>query len=350
MKQLFFLLMFVSVLSLIACDDTVDVGTVIESIEGRAALLGVPESVPPEPPPAVVHRTLPPDVLAAMKYNSERLAIPRQLKRVLEYTGTNPYQLQAKQGLLEKGVTDLEGFHAWQQAFYVRYIDAGGVAIVGPDTVADRYFLLAREAILVMTAKRPELRNQVLSKHRKFYMVLVNDYLEYNDIPEKLTPGFINSNDFRLPYCNGGSGPNAISRYGYCWAPVRHAPVVAAIRTVVHEFAHAIEITKWGLDPTFKEQAEQAWKRSKELGTWEGTDLNRVSYFEYWAEAVELWFFDIGTCNETSTLGKALFQTYDDLFQRDPLLFELLDEWFPRVSLVRPGDERLQPVTCRFLQ
>ena len=341
MKQLFFLLMFVSVLSLIACDDTVDVGTVIESIEGREALLGVPESVPPEPPPAVIHESPPPEVLAAMKLLANRSA--DNLLEILAYTGTDSFALERKRLLIEKGVTDMMGLYAWQKDFY-RYIDAEGIAIVGPKTVTDREFRLAREAIVVMTSKRPELRNRVLSKHGKFFMVLVSDYKENHAMPYRLIPNNWQDLPVTLPGCNANVGMSAEAIRGYCWAPVRRQPnnKFGPMRTLLHEFAHGTDESIEALSPTFAGRMQAAWETSRQLGTWDGTDLNRNHWREYWAEAIEAWFYDIGPCHNYSNFGRILIDTYDDLFQRDPLLFELLDEWFPRISLRRSEELSVQ--------
>ena len=45
---------------------------------------------------------------------------------------------------------------------------------------------------------------------------------------------------------------------------------------------------------------------------------------EYWAEGVHTWFYDIGPDRQ--------FPTYADFATHDPLLDELLDEWFAKDS------------------
>ena len=188
--------MIVCSLYVVACDDAVDIGSIFESAEPiespDSPLMKSPIQLPSEPPSVVVHRELPPDVLLAMKRNAEDVSwFIERLRTDETFLSTfNPEGVRILKEflLVEKGLTDAESIHEWQKEFYTRYIDAGGVAIVGPDTVTDREYLLAREAILVMTSKRPELRDRVQSKHGKFYMILVGDYLEASDIPEKLDP------------------------------------------------------------------------------------------------------------------------------------------------------------------
>ena len=58
--------------------------------------------------------------------------------------------------------------HALQKAYYNRYINAGGIAIVGNAVVEDKHFLAARGLILVMTSRYPALRDRLLSRHGSF--------------------------------------------------------------------------------------------------------------------------------------------------------------------------------------
>ena len=54
-----------------------------------------------------------------------------------------------------------------QREYYTKYIDAGGVAIIGHARVDDVHFYNAREVILTMTSKRPEIRER-LTPHYKY--------------------------------------------------------------------------------------------------------------------------------------------------------------------------------------
>ena len=63
-------------------------------------------------------------------------------------------------------------------AYYTKYIDAGGIAIVGNHYVRDEQFYVAREVILHMTSKRPELREPLSlnsgDENRRFRVILIN--------------------------------------------------------------------------------------------------------------------------------------------------------------------------------
>ena len=246
----------------------------------------------------------------------------------------------------DAAVIRAEQIKAAQEAFYTKYIDAGGIAIVGNAEVADKHLLEARQIVLIMTSKFPVLRERLLSRHGSFYLVLIQPTRED-----------INRWSFALPEDNGnrvwpGCHTNVYWRLesvmGYCFAPVIGYP--AALRVFVHEFAHALEseidLLQPGLvdrawleegvhlplhealksNPGFRDRLQHAYNTAYARGTWQGEYAN-VNYAEYWAEGVEMWFYDIGQ-------GRR-FETYEAFFKRDPLLAELLSKWFPDVSFPR---------------
>ena len=49
-------------------------------------------------------------------------------------------------------------FRREREAYYKKYISAGGIAIMGNRYIEDRFFYAARDIALGMTSKRPELR------------------------------------------------------------------------------------------------------------------------------------------------------------------------------------------------
>ena len=272
----------------------------------------------------VVETTLPDEVLVAMKVQADRLS--DLVQRRLRYTGTDPYRLQSQQWMRENGLADVD-FHAQQQAFYTRYIDAGGIAIVGPANVKEKYFVYAREAVLVMTLKFPELRDRLLSEHEKFYMVMVADWNYIEDIPEyQLHPSLQNDDpwdDFFAATCRISNGPGLPHVIGYCQTVVAN-PFQPA-RNFVHEFAHALEFEMEFLKPGFQDRLREAYAvEAVPRGVaW--------PWYEYWAFMVQAWFHSIGP--------NGIYPTYEAFFQERPLSAAMLDEWFPRMSLAQCRDE-----------
>ena len=257
-----------------------------------------------------VETEIPAEVLAAMKIQADVMSA--RVTNILAQTDEQWVEIQ--QYLIENNFADID-FHAQQKAFYTRYIDAGGIAIIGTDTVTDENFLGARDVILVMTSKHPELKERLLSKHGGFYMAIVADRDDVFDIPEyQLHPTRLNddpSDDLWLSgTCTVGKGPRRPIWGGYCFAETEG---VSRHRIFAHEFAHALEYEMDRLKPGFFERLiEISEKEAKPRGIdW--------PFYEYWAAGVEAWFYSIPP------------DGYEDFFQKFPLLAELLDEWFPRV-------------------
>jgi len=261
---------------------------------------------------------------------------------------------------LDKRFKELEEAPEWlldqislidaKRAYYTKYIDANGVVIMGHDLVDDAHFYNAREVILTMTSKRPELRDRLTPHYEyaiagsttgpksptRFRMVLFEfSSEEFPPLPEK-PGGFGNAGSCGL-YCTAG-----VSDWmGRFWTDYS---------VVVHEFAHAIhyaindfhipgnpihdEINK--LDPTFQARLEAAYDVAKanaveerpvlhdKYATW---DYAMTNVKEYWAVGVAYWFEYVALEYE----GERLY--HDSFLKKDPLLYALLDEWFPLLSV-----------------
>ena len=236
----------------------------------------------------------------------------------------------ARFGTREELIAELadiqQGDHNWQErigwyirviskmdrkrVYYNRYVNAGGIAIVGNASVNDQYFLMAKDIVLRMTKKHPEIRKQLLPRH-EFYLILLTATSYARELPEYLYHPY--------PSDNAGGCAGLL-----CWSTVGHgSEYVPPMSVFVHEFAHAIHLAINGntrdsrlnppLDMTFEGRLEQAYENALKLGTWAGlyAETNKK---EYWAEGVQLWFYDIGP-------GRA-FETHADFAARDPLLAE----------------------------
>ena len=127
-----------------------------------------------------------------------------------------------------------------QREYYTKYINAGGVAVMGHERVDDAHFYNAREVILAMTSKRPELRERLTPhyeyaiagsttspKHpRRFRMVLWENETGFPVMPENLPYGFGNAGSCGA-FCNA-----VVNDWtGRFWSDYS---------VFVHEFGHAI--------------------------------------------------------------------------------------------------------------
>ena len=241
-------------------------------------------------------------------------------------------------GELEQTQVEPESFdfpfceYVHRRVFYDKYIDAGGIAILAPSErtspagVRDEFLYAAREIILTMTSKRPELR-EVLSPAHGFRYVLVQFLSHAVNLPDELQlfaqyPGFWGAN-----MAAGG-----IYYHSYLTPPT---PALHS-DTVAHEMAHAIDnafdqhphlFPDWGT--RLKTAYTLAYQKALQgKGFFDDPDLYALTdEQEYWAMGAYEWFSDIngGTLLEESQRTK--------LIEQDPLLYALLNEVFPAVDL-----------------
>ena len=207
-----------------------------------------------------------------------------------------------------------------QRDYYTKYIDAGGIAIMGDSLVKDRFFYAAHEVILAITLERPELR-EALSPRTGFRMILVDSDFGAVAIPEvdnefyNLTAG--------IAFCSGSVDAD---KY-FCVTPVWLDPIktdeIWGISILVHEFAHAMHLRAINkLDPTFQDRLETAYAVALETGgVWGQNNVKLTDVREYWAYGVQDWFFDVTQPD--------IPQHHANFIEKDPLLYALLDEWLP---------------------
>lgn len=246
-----------------------------------------------------------------------------------------------------------EQFTSQLKAYYNRYINGGGVAIIGNEAVADKYFHRCRKATMVLTSKHPYLQEWRRSPLKKTFLNRDSWYLQnfppekydvqipfyitihpanvgedyYSEMPPELVVYAKSSPDGVLTF------PGSCS-YHFCYADIKppHAYVGPGIRTFVHEFGHVLDYVISRYDPEFRPKLSKAYKTALELATWKGQYAEKNSA-EYWAEGVEFWYLQIGAMEWHRAYRIPAFESYEAFADHDPLLFELLDEWLPRYSL-----------------
>ena len=211
-----------------------------------------------------------------------------------------------------------------QRAYYTKYIEADGIAIMGHYRVPDAHFYNAREVILIMTSKRPELRGPLTPHHNKFRMVLfvMNDY-GFPTMPEY-------PNGYRTPgWCVWTSCQSGVFQDASGFPP----GMLGGYKVLVHEFGHAIHAAIQQLDPTFQARLESAYAvaSADAIEAWDPGpdrytkhDHAMTNPSEYWAEGVARWFGEVGSSKT---------RYYHDAFLKlDPLLYALLEAWLPSID------------------
>ena len=227
-----------------------------------------------------------------------------------------------------------------RRVFYDKYIDAGGIAIIGPSDrtsnlgVADEFLYAAREIILTMTSEMPALR-EVLSLGHEFgfrYVLIGADWSMDVNMPRELR---LHSN--YAGYFTGiGGGVMAAGGIYFRFNRFNNVEEIFDSSTVVHEMAHAIDeafdqhphlFPDWGT--RLKTAYTLAYQNALQgKGYFDNPDLYALTNEkEYWAVGASEWFNDIHGNNLNEELQRA------KMLEQDALLYALLDEVFPVVDL-----------------
>lgn len=204
-----------------------------------------------------------------------------------------------------------------QREYYTKYVDAGGIAIIGDRHVSDKFFFAAQEIVLTMTSKRPELRG-LLSPAQDFRLVL--NAWHSDGIPE-MWPDKTKNEWPGIGWCFPEYCAAQVSIY-YTAAQEER---LGGLNTIIHEFAHAMHHVIREFDPTFQSRLETAYAIASEIEWYDEGDYAMTNVSEYWAEGVAYWF------DEAARPEKALY--HDRFLEADPHLYALLDEWLPLVYL-----------------
>ena len=284
---------------------------------------------------AVVQTELPAEVWTQMRKQAEEDF--SWIDNRLRSDSKEKWVFDLQQTLIRNGAEDidLQFLLALHKDYYNRYIDAEGIAIVGNAAIEDKHYIEARTIVLTMTAKHPELRDRLLAR-LGFYMIIYPVQFEDNKVPELyLYSNLLGTPVVTLGSCRQSASLETPTVSGYCFASVTGGGKrltkstdpheYTYMMTFVHEFAHALETEIRRLDPNFENRLKQAYDTSIALETWGLGSKAAVNWAEYWAEGVVYWFYDIGE-------GR-WFESRKAFAKRDPLLAELLDEWFIRATL-----------------
>ncbi len=224
--------------------------------------------------------------------------------------------------------------------FYKKYTDALGIAVLSSEKVPDAALLVARDIVIHMLAKRPDLRQEMIKKKMRVGVMAQSE--STTDIPEhrnmkkpgrddrRLTPGEKTNYDKA-----GGIGSMTDAEYWNRRARgLGGNPTTCAEENLlgypgtryygenifVHEFAHAIMgLAIRTVDPDFFAEIQAAYKDAMAKGLWKNHYAS-TNASEYWAEGTQTWYWS----NYEYMDGVTRVQTPDDLRAYDPKLYELL--------------------------
>jgi len=224
--------------------------------------------------------------------------------------------------------------------FYTKYADALGIAILSSPKVPDAALLVARDIVIHMLGKRPDLRNEMVARDMRVGVMAVTE--STTDIPEhrdrkkpppgdpRLTPGekrgyetgtgiaVMSDKEYWDRRARGlGGNPTTCAEENLLGYPGTR---YYGENIFVHEFSHAIMgIAIRAADSDLFERIQGAYKAAMAKGLYKG-HYAETNANEYWAEGAQWWFWS----NYEWFDGKTRLQTPDDLAAYDPDLYALL--------------------------
>ncbi|HKX27087.1 MAG TPA: glycoside hydrolase [Blastocatellia bacterium] len=226
-------------------------------------------------------------------------------------------------------------------SFYKKYTDALGIVILSSEKVPDAALLVARDIVIHMLAKRPDLRAEMVKKGMRVGVMAQSETT--TDIPEhrnnrrpsrndpRLTPGekanydkpggiaSMTDKEYWDRRARGlGGNPTTCAEENLLGYPGTR---YFGENIFVHEFSHAMMgVAIRSADPALYAEIQAAYKEAMAKELWKNhyasTNAN-----EYWAEGTQTWFWS----NYEYTDGEQRVQTPDDLQRYDPKLYELLN-------------------------
>ena len=234
--------------------------------------------------------------------------------------------------------------------FYARYVDAGGVPIVGSDAVPDGAFRVATHVLENMLRERPCYREALMRVGVRVALLAPDE--QSTDLPE-----FADLNE-AWPGTDWGERARGLGANHS--RPVVAAPSENLSRepgdpymgesVLVHEFGHTllnISVSELVAGPRFRARLEQLYARAVREGLWEDT-YAQSHPDEYWAEGVQTW---VGhrQSSEVPDGVRGPIDTRAELWGYDPALASLIAEvmpshdWYPWCDISEPGEPAVWP-------
>ncbi len=209
--------------------------------------------------------------------------------------------------------------------FYKKYLSANGLPIVSSEKVADEAFFVARDIVIKMVEKEPQvLKNLISQKIRLAIMArteVTTDIPEHSDLFQAFPGTDWNKRARGLgptlarPACSV-SEENLL---GYNGDPYRGESIL------IHEFSHAIHQIGINLE-SFNLKLTETYQHAIKSGLWQNA-YAVTNASEYWAEGVQSWF-DANLESRPADGIHNEINTRNKLKKYDPKLAKLMLEWF----------------------
>ncbi|HKO16245.1 MAG TPA: hypothetical protein VJU87_08395 [Gemmatimonadaceae bacterium] len=225
--------------------------------------------------------------------------------------------------------------------FYQKYTSAEGLPITGSARVPDTALLVARDIVIHMLAKRPDVRDEMI--RRGFRVTIMAESEATTDLPEQRDWKKPAIDDPRLTdserahydriaamsdreYWNrrargmGGRMTSGAEENILGYPGTRYY----GENILVHEFSHGIMSALRTADSSLYTEILAAYRNAKAKGMYRGHyAANTVA--EYWAEGTQWWFWS----NIPATFDGQRLSSPDDLERYDPALYGIFARVYP---------------------
>jgi RNA polymerase sigma factor (sigma-70 family) len=200
--------------------------------------------------------------------------------------------------------------------FYRKYLNAGGLPVLGSAKVSDRALIEAAYVVNGVFAARDSLRRALIDADVRIVVLHTTEGI--TDLPEKRHLRPKARWDSRVRWSAGRitcSGEENLLQLSSDRFPGQNL--------LVHELAHSVHSQALPrTDPTFDRRLQRLYRAAMARGLWEGT-LAARNPREYWAEAVQCYFH----CNGTGTSPDSLLARVNSragLKAHDPDIHDLI--------------------------
>jgi hypothetical protein len=219
------------------------------------------------------------------------------------------------------------------RAFYKKFIDVNGLAVVASADVADEALQRTYEIVTHMLAGRPDIL-ETMATHGTRLIIIGKDQV-YTDMPEYRNhpnPAYQNE---RVR----GTGGLSITSFGE-----ENLLNLAGDRyddesIGVHEFCHTIDAALRRIDPSWRQRLSGTYRKAMDKGLWKYA-YAASNPGEYWAEMCQSYF----DCNRINNWNHNGIATREQLKRYDPDGYELVRTTF---NLAPEQDWRYRPLRAQ---
>lgn len=235
--------------------------------------------------------------------------------------------------------------------FYKKYLDVGGIAVMGSDKVADEAFYEARYLTSHVLAKRKDILDAMAKRNTRLVIIAYEE--EVSEVPEyyRADPAAAARQNRRVR----GYGGATLTSFGeenlLCFPGDRYSQE----SIMIHEFGHCIDGNLRRIDPNWNSDLKKVFDDARSKGLWDKT-YSASNTAEYWAEGIQAYF---DTCKRSRS-GKPdgvhnHVGNREELKEYDPNLYNFIEktighiEWrYTRYNVRHPeGPVETRGVTIR---